>query len=442
MIRNGDVMTAAISAVRLSLAPTPHSAATGSALRAAQPSVNLSERAAVSVGPILDPWAVRIRSRVGQLVPNPARIAVLVAGLAVVMVDPGLRDVAMAAVADAYLAVSVFVAATLFLFYGLERRAGIDAGAVLARHEAWQVPIAALLGAMPGCGGAIVVMTQFVAGRANFGAVVAVLTATMGDAAFVLIAAEPGTGALVMAIGLGVGMVSGWIVNASHGTDFLRQSGPQRDRAVVPPPALPGGATLTPIWTVLFVPGLILGLLDAAQVDTDALIAAVGWSGNGITQSFGVAGALLSLYMWSRGGGEMAAHTNTDAEARRSLSGRVAADTNFVTAWVVLAFLAFEVTIYATGFDLGEAFRTYGALVPLIGVVVGFLPGCGPQIVVTTLYVNGLIPFSAQVGNAISNDGDALFPAMALAPRAAMMATVYSAIPALIVAYGWYGLFE
>ena len=48
--------------------------------------------------------------------------------------------------------------------------------------------------------------------------------------------------------------------------------------------------------------------------------------------------------------------------------------------------------------------------------------------------------FSALIANAISNDGDALFPAIALAPRAAIMATVFSTIPALIVAYAFYFL--
>lgn len=42
----------------------------------------------------------------------------------------------------------------------------------------------------------------------------------------------------------------------------------------------------------------------------------------------------------------------------------------------------------------------------------------------------------------IANDGGALFPAIALAPRAAILATLYSAIPALIVGYGWFMLFE
>ena len=72
----------------------------------------------------------------------------------------------------------------------------------------------------------------------------------------------------------------------------------------------------------------------------------------------------------------------------------------------------------------------------------GFLPGCGPQVIVATLYLNGYIPLSAEIGNAISNDGDALFPAIALAPKAAILATVYSAIPAIIVAYSYLIFFE
>ncbi|HBK10463.1 MAG TPA: hypothetical protein DDZ12_04865, partial [Planktomarina temperata] len=84
------------------------------------------------------------------------------------------------------------------------------------------------------------------------------------------------------------------------------------------------------------------------------------------------------------------------------------------------------------------AFGTIGVLLPLIAVLVGFVPGCGPQVLVATLYLNGVLPFAALIGNAISNDGDALFPAIALNPRAALIATGYSAIPALVVAYGFY----
>ena len=77
-----------------------------------------------------------------------------------------------------------------------------------------------------------------------------------------------------------------------------------------------------------------------------------------------------------------------------------------------------------------------------LAILIGFLPGCGPQILVTSLYLNGAIPFSAQLGNAISNDGDALFPAIALSPRAALLATVYSAVPAVLIAYSYWWWFE
>ena len=61
---------------------------------------------------------------------------------------------------------------------------------------------------------------------------------------------------------------------------------------------------------------------------------------------------------------------------------------------------------------------------------------------VTTLYLTNSLPLSAQLGNAISNDGDALFPALALALKAALLATLYSALPALLVAYGYFLLWE
>ena len=98
--------------------------------------------------------------------------------------------------------------------------------------------------------------------------------------------------------------------------------------------------------------------------------------------------------------------------------------------------------MYLTNIDLKLFFDLWLPLVPLVAIFFGFLPGCGPQIVVATFYLNGFIPLSAELGNAISNDGDALFPAIALAPKAAVLATIYSAIPAIIVAYGYFIFLE
>ena len=107
-----------------------------------------------------------------------------------------------------------------------------------------------------------------------------------------------------------------------------------------------------------------------------------------------------------------------------------------------MAFLAFELSIHFSNIDLSIIFNTYLYFVPLISILIGLLPGCGPQILVTTMYLSGVIPLSAQLGNAISHDGDALFPAIAIHPKAALIATLYSAVPAFIVSYLYLFIFE
>ena len=126
----------------------------------------------------------------------------------------------------------------------------------------------------------------------------------------------------------------------------------------------------------------------------------------------------------------------------RGYISRVIDTTNFVTTWVISGFLIFEIFMYFTSLDLKMLFDIWLPFVPLVAILFGFLPGCGPQVVVATFYLIGYIPFSADLGNAISNDGDALFPAIALAPKAAIIATLYSGLTAIIVAYSYFYLFE
>lgn len=386
------------------------------------------------------------------------RFAILALLLAVATASPELREVVAGAMSDAYLAVTVFVAGTLIVVYSLENYFKADLGRFLQRQERLQAPMAAFLGALPGCGGAIIVITQYIRGYITFGSVVSVLTATMGDAAFLLIAREPLTGLGIMAMGMVVGSISGWIVDWIHGPDFMRAKdvtkakpkdigealetfGPDmddRERAAF--------ATIREnanrFWFLLLVPGVILGILLAFQVDTDAALGSL--AEYELTKWFGVAAAVICLLMWAmsrRGNSQIAAWCPV-RKKQYSTSERIVLDTNFVTVWVIIGFLVYELAVHFTGSGIETWLQVWLPIVPLMGVIVGLLPGCGPQIVTTTLYISGVIPLSAQIGNAISNDGDALFPAIALAPRAAIVATLYTTIPALILAYAWFFFME
>ena len=362
---------------------------------------------------------------------------VLLAGYVMMHVESEFNDILFKAIADAYIQVSTFVAGTFFIFYGIERLLNIDAAAALRKATFWQVPVAAALGALPGCGGAIIVVTQYVSGRLSFGSVVAVLTATMGDAAFLLIAQQPLVGLAMVALGFVVGTLSGWIVNYIHGRDFLRGSlGDGQDVDHMNEDA--STPWLDRIWLIIMLPGLVLAALVAFQVDVDALFASDYLDKP--ASLLGVLGGILAVAM------QLAPRFGIRGDTVFSASGtilkRTIADTNFVTVWVIGAYLVFDLSVYLFAIDLKQIFSGFTLFTPIIAILLGFLPGCGPQVLVTTMYLAGILPLSAQIGNALSNDGDALFPAIAIAPKVAVVATLYSAVPAVIISYGWLFLVE
>ncbi|WP_257325942.1 putative manganese transporter [Pseudoalteromonas rhizosphaerae] len=348
-----------------------------------------------------------------------------------------LRAMTLTAMSDAFFQVSIFVAATLFIYYyAIDRLPHLELGYLSQKSPLLEISFASLLGALPGCGGAIIVVTQFTKGQASFGSIVAVLTATMGDAAFLLLATKPLEGLLIMIIGLSVGIISGSLVNAFHKQDYLR---PAKNDYADECLNQPSKAIIVSksIWQIIMMPSLIVAIMIAFNTDFSAFDALLAES---ITL-FGAIMALLAVTIWalsSKGQSYQQVTSEEETITPPSKLYKVLQDTHFVTAWVVASFMLFELLVTFAGVDLKAWFTHYAYLAPLIAVLIGFLPGCGPQIVVTTLYIQGIIPFSALAANAISNDGDALFPAIAMAPRAAFVATIYSAIPALLVGYGLY----
>ncbi|QLE09319.1 putative manganese transporter [uncultured Pseudoalteromonas sp.] len=354
---------------------------------------------------------------------------------------PASREFTLQALSDAFFQVSVFVAATLLIYYYLiDRLPQLQLSYLRAKSGILEIGFASILGALPGCGGAIIVVTQFTKKQASFGSVVAVLTATMGDAAFLLLATRPLDGLLMMVIGVSVGVISGQVVNTFHKSDKFQptQASDFSEQPQCQPKAL---IFSRPVWKFALMPSLIVAIVIATNTELSVF-------GNGINHGITLFGSIMALFtvvVWalSSKGSSYKQVTSEEAPCNPpSKLTKVLMDTHFVTAWVVASFMLFEVLVNLLGVDLKAWFSEYAYLAPLVAVAIGLLPGCGPQIVVMTLYIQGIIPFSAMAANAISNDGDALFPAIALAPKAALMATVYSTIPALLLGYGlyYYGL--
>ncbi|MEL5972014.1 putative manganese transporter [Vibrio cholerae] len=366
------------------------------------------------------------------------------------LVSENTRAVTVETLADSFWAVSTYVAFTLAIYHWVSRWLDGAHALVSAYHRSrnLQVVIAALLGALPGCGGAIVVTTQFVSGKVGFGALVAVLTATMGDAAFLLLASQPVTGLYVIGIGVVTGCITGLVINALHRDDFMRPSLTELSNKLRTSCC---SATSTVsfkainlqglFWKYLLLPASLVAFASSFQIDINQVLSLPEMS----IEWIGALLAVSSMLLWALTQ-EIEDYQSTVSEDDKIRTShpmqKAAQDTNFVSAWVIIAFLAFELTLHFTGFEIGANWGNWGVWMPALGIMIGLLPGCGPQILVTSLYLSGALPFSAQLSNAISNDGDALFPAIALAPKAALMATLYSSIPAAIVGYGYFWLFE
>ncbi len=331
------------------------------------------------------------------------------------LIQGDVGEAAFSAYADAYLGVSVFVFFTLTVLYGLERFFNADLIDRVADRPVLQIVTSAALGMMPGCGGAIVVITGYAKGKLSFGAMVATLTATMGDAAFLLLAKAPGD-ALVL---LPIAFVAGTITGIATDLFYSETSRPARN-INIDLPAIGKIRVRDGLTFAFFIPGFVFGILGLAQFELPSSV-----------DNFAVVAMFLSLAVWA-----LSPIQRMTCQEDHPIT-RATEETAFVIVWVLLAFLLFDVSQAYFQYDLANVFQRAIWITPLLGALIGFIPGCGPHIVVTTAYLSGAVPFGALMANAISNDGDALFPAIAITPQKAVIASIITFIPAMIVGYGF-----
>lgn len=382
-----------------------------------------------------------------------------------------LEQVVITPASDAFLEVGTLVAVMLAGFGLLQWRSGGAATRWLERHRRLGPLAGALLGIVPGCGGAIVVMPLYLRGTVSFGTIAATLTATMGDSAFVLLAAEPTTFLLVHAVLLVVGVATGIVVDAvgvaprsGRSTVSPRREtassaspapGPPRSRALAGARSTVGAAaapislfgrpvardlprSLLVFWAliaagaVVAVPSL-LELVPAATFDLGAVPT---------TTVLGALGATLCVVaaISDRRSHAAAPSAGADGQQRpREVLTDAARETARVTAWVVVAFVGYEALVVTTGLDVG-ALPVAGLVGVLAGALLGLVPGCGPQLVLTGLYAQGVVPLPALAANALSQDGDALLPLLAADRRSALTASAVTLVPGLLVGAALVGL--
>ena len=375
---------------------------------------------------------------------------------------------------DAFLAVTVFVAAMVLLFSWLQY---VTAGRFVVwirENIRFQPVIGAMMGLTPGCGGAIIVMPMYARGYVTYGTVIATLIATLGDAAFVLIGAVFQDSSFLTPVivvhltSFLVGVLWGYGVDKLEVTPstplgrFGPKFGTDEPLGEEAAKAMEGEDSLIEdlpreipegwgyrvlhqgyrVWWAITAVGLCLAILLLIWYAQDPEYSPeLVWdptTRDGIVTWVGLIGTSLSIILYISSKNFFADDTEaTIGDKLNSLDETLvhaASETAFVTFWVLIAYLVFEFGMILSGIsetDMSEHGSGAGAV--LLAATVGLIPGCGPQIIAITAYIEGVISFPALVANAISQDGDALFPLLVRHKVASIWATIHTTLPAIIV---------
>jgi hypothetical protein len=382
------------------------------------------------------------------------------------MIDQ-MTEILVVSMRDAFLAVTVFVAAMLFFFSWLQYATSGSFVEYIKKRNKLQPFIGALMGLTPGCGGAIVMMPMYSRGYVTYGTVVATLVATLGDSAFILIGKAISDKSFMIPmlavhiISFVVGLICGYLFDLAGITPHspLGKIGPvlgendpeEKEMKVSPldemPHEKPNGLGYKILhqgyvlwWAVTIIGFIFASLLllwSGQDADYELKLAFNPLTLDGFITWIGLLGTTLSVILYIAQRNWVADDTEaTIGDKLHSLKETMihaASETAFVTFWVMIAYLAFEFFMLFSGLseqDLTQYGDGFSAI--LTTTIIGLVPGCGPQIITITAYTKDIISFPALVANAISQDGDALFPLLVRHRSASLWVTFHTSIPALI----------
>ncbi len=384
------------------------------------------------------------------------------------MADIGdVVEIVVISMRDSFLAVTVFVAVMVFLFSWLQYATSGRFVEYIRERKKLQPVIGALMGLTPGCGGAIVMMPMYARGYVTYGTVIATLIATLGDSAFVLIGAAVTDSSFIApliavhVISFIVGVTWGYLVDicgitplkplGRFGPTFV-QDEPQNQPKVESPlddlsREIPEGLGYSilhkgyVVWWAVTLIGLVFAILllvwSGQDADYSLELEYNPLTMDGFITWIGLLGATLSIVLYIAQKNWFADDTEATIgdklHSMRETMVHAASETAFVTFWVMIAYLVFEFMLLFSGLSEQDmAQYGDGLIAVMVASIIGLIPGCGPQIIAITAYTKDIISFPALAANAISQDGDALFPLLVRHKAASLWATIHTTIPAIL----------
>ena len=315
-----------------------------------------------------------------------------------------------------------------------------------------QVVLGALLGIIPGCMGGFAAVSLYTHGLIGFGALIAMMVASSGDEAFIMLSMIPREAVILMAALFVLAIVSGMLVNlfardkavrGACGQEFEMHlkdehhhdaDGHCNGEGDCPHASLRN--LRHPSWqrivlllgVAAFIAALALGLLEHEEHGADEMsVASEGFS---ILDEYwlNLVFSFLSLFvLWFI----MTAKEHFIKEHLWDHVIRKHLLRVFGWTFGTMLFISFGMEY----FDIASWTRDNVPFMIMLAVLIGVIPESGPHLLFVTLFATGAVPFSVLLASSVSQDGHAGLPLLAESKRGFLKSKAVNVVIALAAGF-------
>jgi hypothetical protein len=312
----------------------------------------------------------------------------------------------------------------------------------LRQHRFGQIVLGAGLGMIPGCMGGFAAVSMYSHKLLSLGALIAMMIATSGDEAFVMLAMIPKEALILSAVLFVIAIAAGWVVDliakkrapepmvcddgfqihTEHHHEEEKPSFKNMKHASAERIALLLGV-------VIFIIALAFGLLEheheheATEMVSHVNIFDEYW----INLIFAVISLFAVWFIATANEHVVKEHLWEHVIRKHFLS---------IFLWTFGALLVIEIGLHYL--DMESWISSNIPWMILLALLIGIIPESGPHLLFVTLFATGMVPFSVLLASSISQDGHAALPLLAESKTSFIKAKIINALVAAILGYTCY----
>ena len=315
----------------------------------------------------------------------------------------------------------------------------------LRQHPGGQVVLGAGLGLIPGCMGGFAAVSMYSHKLLTFGALVAMMIASSGDEAFVMLAMIPKEALLLMGILFVVAVAVGLIVDRFgkpakkeshegceegyqiHHEDEINENHPEKPTLRNMRHASAERIALLLV-VMLFIVALAFGMFEHGHENGETAHTQLNiFDEYWMNLIFAILSLFVVWFIATAPEHVVKEHLWEHIIRKHFLS---------IFLWTFGALFVIQVGLHY--FDIETLISKSIPWMILLAVLIGIIPESGPHLLFVTLFATGVVPFSVLLASSISQDGHASLPLLAESKRSFVKAKIINALVAAVCGFVCY----